>query len=452
LQQEGPSRFLALPIIIPETPGVDSYKDITPRMGAAYDLVGTGRTVLKVNFGKYLEGAGVSGNYANSNPTLRMPQTTMSFGTAGVTRAWTDANRNFVPDCDLLNPEAQDRRADGGDLCGVLSNTNFGKNVSTNTFDPGILGGWGVRPSDWTLAVAIEHQILPRASVNVTYVRRSFRRFSVADNLSLLPSDLTPFSIVAPSDPRLPEGGGYNVSGLYDVVPEKAGQVNNLVADSSRYGTWDQYFKGVDVTLNVRIGKDFTFVGGTSTGQSVADNCDIRAHLPELATTTTGTSPFGPGLVGSTVTPVSPYCHVAFGILTQFRGLSAYVVPRADIQLAATFQSKPGAMLAANYAAPNSVVAPSLGRNLSGNASNVTINLVPPGTMYGDRINELDLRIGKILRFGPARSLVAVDIYNALNSSAVLTYNPVFVPGGTWLQPLTILTPRLIKLTAEIDF
>jgi hypothetical protein len=143
---------------------------------------------------------------------------------------------------------------------------------------------------------------------------------------------------------------------------------------------------------------------------------------------------------------------VAFGILTQFRGLSAYVVPRADIQLAATFQSKPGAMLAANYAAPNSVVAPSLGRNLSGNASNVTINLVPPGTMYGDRINELDFRIGKILRFGGARSLVAVDIYNALNSSAVLTYNPAFVPGGTWLQPLTILTPRLIKLTAEIDF
>jgi len=47
-------------------------------------------------------------------------------------------------------------------------------------------------------------------------------------------------------------------------------------------------------------------------------------------------------------------------------------------------------MLAANYAAPNSIVARSLGRNLSGNAANVTINLVPPGTMYGDRVNELD--------------------------------------------------------------
>ena len=75
-QQEGPSRFLPTPIIIPETRGVDSYKDFTPRIGVAYDLFGTGRAVLKTSIGKYLEGAGVSGNYANSNPTLRMPQTT----------------------------------------------------------------------------------------------------------------------------------------------------------------------------------------------------------------------------------------------------------------------------------------------------------------------------------------------------------------------------------------
>ena len=82
-QQEGPSRFLPTPIIIPETPGVDSYKDITPRMGLVYDLFGTGRTALKMNLGKYLEGVGVTSNYANTNPTLRMPQTTSVFGTPG---------------------------------------------------------------------------------------------------------------------------------------------------------------------------------------------------------------------------------------------------------------------------------------------------------------------------------------------------------------------------------
>ncbi len=124
-QQEGPSRFLPVPIIIPETAGVDSYKDITPRLGVAYDVFGDGRTALKVHLGRYLDGAGTSGIYLNTNPTLRLPQTTSRFGTAGVTRAWSDANGNFVPDCDLLNPGAQDLRASGGDLCGVVSNTKL---------------------------------------------------------------------------------------------------------------------------------------------------------------------------------------------------------------------------------------------------------------------------------------------------------------------------------------
>ena len=450
-QQEGPSTFLPTPIVIPETRGIDSYQDITPRIGVAYDLFGNGTTVLKTSIGRYLEAAGVSGNYANTNPTLRMPQTTSIFGTAGVTRAWTDANHDWVPDCDLLNPAAQDRRAVGGDLCGVMSNTNFGENILTNNFDPSILDGWGVRPSDWNLGVSIQQQIGARASVDVTYIRRTYRGYSVADNLALQSSDLTPFSIVAPLDPRLPGGGGYSVSGLYDVVPGKAGQVDNLVTDSSRYGDWYQYFNGVDVTVNARIGRSLTLVGGTSTGQTVADNCDVRANLPELATTTTGTSAFGAGLVTSAVTTTSPYCHVAFGTLTQVRGLSSYMIPKIGVQLAATFQSKPGALLAANYAVPNSLVVPSLGRDLSGNAPNVTVNLVAPGTMYGDRINELDFRVAKLLTFGRSRTFVALEVYNLLNSSAVLTYNNTFVPGGTWLQPLTILTPRFFKISAEIE-
>ncbi len=451
-QQQGPSRFLPTPIIVPETRGVDSYKDVTPRFGIAYDLGGRGTTAIKMSIGKYLEGVGVSGIYANTNPTLRMPQTTQAFGTAGVTRAWADANGNFVPDCDLLNPGTQDLRASGGDMCGVLSNANFGRNVLTNALDASILEGWGVRPSDWNLALSIQQQIGRRSSVDVTYTRRSFRGFTVADNLSLEPSDVTPFSIVAPLDSRLPGGGGYRVEGLYDVIPAKAGQVNNLVTDSAPYGRWYQYFNGLDVTVHARVGGGFTFVGGTSTGQTVADNCDVRTRLPELSTTTTGTSAFGGGLTGSAVTPVSPYCHVAYGVLTQARGLASYLVPKLDVQVAATFQSKPGALLAANYAAPNSVVAPSLGRNLSGNAANVTINLVEPGSLYGDRITQLDLRFAKVFTSGRSRTTVGVDIYNVINSSAVLTYNNSFVPGGPWLQPLMVLTPRLVKITGAFDW
>jgi hypothetical protein len=299
--------------------------------------------------------------------------------------------------------------------------------------------------------VSVQHQVLPRAAVEVAYVRRWYHGFLAADNVLLQPSDLTPFRIVAPQDPRLPGGGGYVVSGLYDVVPEKAGQVSNLVADSANYGRWEQHFDGIDVAVNVRAGR-FTLAGGTSTGQTVADNCEVRAHLPELSTATTGTSAFGAGLANSTVSPLSPYCRAAYGVLTQFRGLSTYLVPVVDIQLSTVMQSKPGPMLAANYAVPNADVVPSLGRSLSGNASNVTVNLVAPGTMYGERINQLDFRVSKLLKHPGGRTMFALDVYNALNSSTVLSYNPAYVPGGTWLQPLAILTPRGLRITAEMNF
>jgi hypothetical protein len=451
-QLEEPSTFLRMPIVFPETRGVDSYKDLTPRFGAVYDLFGTGRTALKLALGKYLEGASFSGNYGITNPSTRMPTTTQLSGPPGVTRAWTDANSNFVPDCDLLDPAAQDLRTGGGDACGAMSNASFGANVLTNNFDPTILRGWGVRPSDWSLAATLQHQIGSRSSLDLTYSRRWFRGFFVVDNLALQTSDLTPFSIVAPVDPRLPGGGGYVVAGLFDVAPEKAGQVDNLVTASSAYGQWSQYFQGLDATIRIRRGRDFNLVASTSIGQTVTNNCDARAHLPELSTTTTGTSAFGAGLATSAVTPVSPYCDVATGFLTQFRGLSTYLIPRLDVQVAAIFQSRPGPMLAANYVAPNAVVAPSLGRSLSGNAANVTINLVAPGTMYGDRVNELDVRIAKLLSLGGSRTTLSVEMYNALNSSAVLSYNNAFVPGGTWLQPLAVLTPRFLKFSAEISF
>jgi len=127
-------------------------------------------------------------------------------------------------------------------------------------------------------------------------------------------------------------------------------------------------------------------------------------------------------------------------------------IPKVDVQVSGVFQSKPGALLAANYAVPAAVIAQSLGRPPSGNVTNVTINLVAPGTMYGDRINQLDFRVAKLLRFSGKRAMVALDLYNALNGNPILTYNNSFNPGGTWLIPRSILTGRLYRISAEFNF
>ena len=92
----------------------------------------------------------------------------------------------------------------------------------------------------------------------------------------------------------------------------------------------------------------------------------------------------------------------------------------------------------------------SLGRNLSGNAANVAVNIVAPGTLYGDRINQLDFRVAKILKFGRTRVQVGLDLYNALNSSAVQTYNQTY--GPAYLTPTLVLPARFAKVSAQIDF
>jgi hypothetical protein len=130
----------------------------------------------------------------------------------------------------------------------------------------------------------------------------------------------------------------------------------------------------------------------------------------------------------------------------------SYIVPGIDVQIAGTFRSDQGAVLSANYAVPGGVAAAALGRPLAGGLPNTTVNLVKPGEVWGDRASELDLRVGKVVRFGRTRTSIGIDVFNVFNTAPILTYNQTFVPGGTWLAPLSILTPRFVKFGAQIDF
>jgi hypothetical protein len=107
------------------------------------------------------------------------------------------------------------------------------------------------------------------------------------------------------------------------------------------------------------------------------------------------------------------------------------------------------AEITANYVAPNAVIAPSLGRSLAGGASNVTVSLFAPGTMYGDRINQVDFRVGKIFRYGNVRATPSLDVFNLLNANPVLAYSNAF---ATWQRPQQILNARFAKVSVQLDF
>ena len=84
-----------------------------------------------------------------------------------------------------------------------------------------------------------------------------------------------------------------------------------------------------------------------------------------------------------------------------------------------------------------------------GNSGSTAINVVEPGKIYGDRLNQLDVRVGKALKFGRARSIVSADVFNVINSSIVTNESRTL---GTWQQPLSVIGARLLRLSWQFDF
>ncbi|HXH23629.1 MAG TPA: hypothetical protein VNI78_00180, partial [Vicinamibacterales bacterium] len=196
-------------------------------------------------------------------------------------------------------------------------------------------------------------------AIEVGYFRRWLQHFTVVDNLAVTADDFDQFSIVAPADPRLPNGGGYTVSGLYNVKPARSGLTDSLTTLSDKYGNQTSMYNGILINVSARRPNGLTVQGGVNIGKTVTDTCEIRSVLPEIA-------------------PLDPYCHNDPGFITRVSGLAAYTVPKLDVLVSGTFRSDQGAPLAANYVVTSAVAAQTLGRPLSGGVPSVTVNLLKP--------------------------------------------------------------------------
>lgn len=422
------------------------YHDITPRMGMAYDLFGTGKTAVKVTLGKYMETVpSVTGGASNN------PLTPVSRLAVTVNRAFTDNDRDFAIDCDLMNPGAQSPATTGSvDTCGPISDRRFGTAIPSLVADREAFEGWGNRMYNWEFGANIQHEVVSGLSVNVGYFRRWFGNFLVTDNLAVTAADFDAFSITAPVDPRLPNGGGYVIDGLLNVNPAKFGLVDQVVTMAKNYGEMSRRWQGVDITANLRMTRA-TFQGGVSIGSEARDECEIAAALPESAPSWSTNSSFS----------VIPFCSWATPYQPQVKGLGAYTIPGIEVQVSATFQSLPGLLqnaqtsvppvgLSANFNASNAAVQPTLGRPLAGGAANITVNLLEPAAMYGERTNQIDFRVAKLLTFRGTRTQIGLDIYNLTNSNAIQSYNQTY--GTAWLRPNSILTARFAKISAQLSF
>ena len=345
---------------------------LTPRWQAAWDLFGTGRTAVKWNMGKYLAGAGLNGIYTDASLARRTVNS--------LTRTWTDANGNRVPDCDLLtftangecgNPTfGQDSLRYGRDPASLdaagtpigLNNTQCGRDEQgipaavrayCDAYGESLLEGWGRRRYEWQFGLGVQHEVLPRLSAEVTYNHRKYGNLSVTDTVGLgcdlfLGADpqacfenalldySSPqydfFTVIAPSDPRLPNGGGYTIRGCRqpeaDHRHQPACRRRQILMKELDY-SW----AGIDTNFVWRGPRGLRVNGGTSTGRSSRDSCFTEVD--------------GPNVKGRVDNNYAGGCRPFRPLQTRVNGTASYTVPWANVLVSTVFQYQPGVEIAA---------------------------------------------------------------------------------------------------------
>jgi hypothetical protein len=373
---------------------------------------------------------------------------------SSVTRTWVDSNNNFVPDCDLSN------FSDNGE-CGPISNQNFGKNNPlATTYANDVIRGWGTRDYLWDFVAELQHQIGSKISVNAGYNRNWTDNPSslfdptsvigawstgVTDNVLVTPADYSPYCVTAPVDPRLPNGGGYQVCGLYDVSPAKFNSVQNVVRSQNNFGKRTKESDFFSAGLESQFRQGMSLGASVDTGRTVQDNCFVVDSPQQLLN-----------------------CHLVtpFKAQTLVKTHWSYTFP-GNFVASGALQNVSGISYGANWAAPNSAISGSLGRNLAACGTRAvctataTIPLIPYMTVFDPRRTQLDLRLSKVFPLGPKKKLRAdVDIYNLLNSSAVLYANQNYSapPSVSWKAPVGssvvqgFVDGRLIQFGGRLTF
>jgi hypothetical protein len=419
-----------------------NWKDLSPRVGAAFDLFGTGRTALKGSVARYVEATGIALT-AQGNPMSALAATT--------NRTWSDLNGDFT----VFNSDFTLQAAE----LGPSSNVNFGRSLANTHVDDALRTGWGKRPATYEVDFGVQHQIGGHASVTAVGYHRWNNNQIATVNMALSRAQFSdPFCLTAPTTATeakaslLPGSGGYQICGLFDVQRQFNGLVSNVVTAATNVGDVSQTNTGFTMSADVRLAS-VRLSGGLDMRNDRQDTCGLRegdhpAGLGIGVATTLDASTFAEG---------AEFCDTQTGYRPDVKFSGSYELPWG-ILTSATYQNAAGPAITGTWAAPNSVIAPVLGRNLAacpaatGNCTATkAVNLIQPQTVFGDRLNQIDVRLSKrfTLAHG-ARVAINADLYNVTNTNWIIAYGTTF--GPQFERPSQVLSPRMFKIGGQLDF
>ena len=442
------------------------WKDFQPRLGVAYDLSGDGRTALKASVNRFgsrdaVALAGEVNPAANNTRQTRfwldgapghvafLPGggAPACIPSAADPTASTCIAGDGLPQGDPLNPNPN------GELLSPTDNLAFGTPIITEFFDPNWAMGWGQKKANWEFSGSIQHELTEGVSMDVGYFRRTYVNFAAWDNRAWGPGDFDTYTVTVAQDPRLPDGGGYPLT-LVDVRPEAFLNVqNNEKTSTNNLGDESEVWHGVDVNFSTRL-EGVLLQGGVATGRRTTDICGLQAALPEIIFGSYTASRVE-GIAGSEGNLLATdFCRAEENWLTNVSVFGSYTFPY-DIDISATFFSRPGTERKAIYRVPGADVLAGLGR--SPTLGFASMNVIPPGTVYGDRLNQLDFRVSRVFDFDVTGNLRAsFDLFNVFNANAVSReqygINPALGAADQYLTPLGVQPGRLAKISFQYNF
>jgi len=411
------------------------WKNTAGRFSATYDLLGTGKTILKTSVGKYFDQIS-TGTPPNPNGAISQQY------------VWTDSNGDYVfqPGAMAWNGTSY-VGGTGSELGAFVS----GSNNLANPYGPLTFNKSLKRPSRNEFTIGVDHEVLPNMLISTSFIHR--REHNVQGNVDQNP-DQWPniYTLVTLREPG-PDGCSLLFTPLgCPVIPTDTGDERSIQAYSLNPGSTTTtvtvnddrlavHYNGIEVSLTKRFSKNWLALVGYDYGKTRQDL--ISLGNPNNVNVNAG------GISGGRR-------HI-------FKGSASYILPWYGILIGTEFQMQSGLPITRTWTPPvcsATVLTNCLNQNQG-------LNVTPRGSIELDGLNVFNVKIGKSFRVGRQLLDLSIDGYNLSNANTVYSVatnsttravryagDPaqpqVFIPN--FMSPNNALGPRIWRFNLTYSF
>ena len=453
----------------PELEATPYWDDITPRLSVTYDLFGDARTALKFSANKFMR------PYASGHAERYSP-----YREVGDNRPWFDCALN--PAVHITGEDSKPRTAcaTAADLGGLPASPEH--YLSTNydgipqDHEIGLLGNSTVfreggvaipssrpdpnlqREYNWEYNVGIQHELLPRVSLNIGWYRRVFGDIEARSNTELQPCIYANAQAGVPCGSWIPFAVNFDDPGghvarlralgqditipsgeflVFDLDPAYRGLVNNLdiTSDINR-----NYYNGFEVSMNARLPNGGNIFGGWTASQHIQDTCGLIVDPNGVSIE----DPIRGADEG--IRRGGRWCDqssLGMPFRHDFKLFATYPLPY-DFEVSGSIQAYSGGERELTWSVPTSYFPG--GTRTRG----ATVQLFQPGTNFLPYWTQVDVSLRRLFRFNNIQASVQADLYNALN--AAVQTDEIEGYGGAWGRPTRLLQGRILRTAFQLNW